>query len=61
MEEEEKGGDDSQSNDYILPESFFVTQMNTKDSLLFPISIYLLFYYVYVALDIAWEGELLEM
>ena len=40
MEEEEKGGDDSQSNDYILPESFFVTQMTTKDSLLSPTDIF---------------------
>ena len=35
--------------------------MNPKESLISPNAIYLLFYDVDVALDIAWEGELLEM
>ena len=44
-----------------FPESFWVTWMNPKDNLLSPNAIYLLFYDVDVALDLAWEGELFEM
>ena len=35
--------------------------MNPKEILLSPTAIYLLFYDVDMALDLAWEGELLEM
>ena len=35
--------------------------MTPKESFLSPTAIFLLFYYVNVALDLAWEGELLEM
>ena len=35
--------------------------MTTKESLISPTTIYLLFYDVDVALDLAWEGELLDM
>ena len=35
--------------------------MTPKKSLLSPTAIFLLFYYVDVALDIAWEGELLDI
>ena len=40
---------------------FGVTQMTSKESLLSPNAIYLPFYDVGVALDLSWEGELLEM
>ena len=35
--------------------------MTPKESLLSPTAIYLLFYDVDVALDLAWKGELLDM
>ena len=35
--------------------------MTSKESFLFPTAIFVLFYDVDVALDLAWEGELLEM
>ena len=35
--------------------------MTSKESLLSPTDKILLFYYVNVALDLAWEGEFLEM
>ena len=35
--------------------------MTPKENFLPPIAIFLLFYDVYVALDLTWEGELLEM
>ena len=35
--------------------------MNPKEILLSPNAIYLLYYDVNVALDLAWEGELLKM
>ena len=45
----------------ILPESFWATQITPKDNMLSPTAICLLFCGVDVALDLAWEGELLEM
>ena len=35
--------------------------MNPKESFLYPAAKILLFHYVNVALDLTWEGELLEM
>ena len=61
MEEEAKGGDDSQNNDFISLSCFWATLMTPKESFLSPNAIFLLFYDVDVALDLAWEGELLEM
>ena len=58
MEKEPKGGDDSQCNDFISLSLFWVNQMTPKESLLSPNAIYLLFYDVYVALDIDWDGSL---
>ena len=52
---------------FHFPELFWVTQMNPKERLLSPNAIFLLFYDVDVALDlalaldIAWEGYILEM
>ena len=46
---------------FHFPESFWVTQMTPKENLLSPNAIFLLFYDVNVALDLALEGKLLEM
>ena len=61
MEEEAKGGDDSQNNDFISLSRFELPKWLLKRAFS-PLLLYiLLFNDVNVALDIAWEGELLEM
>ena len=46
---------------FNLPESFWVTRMTPKDIFLSPTAIFLLFYEVNVDLDLAWDGDFLEM
>ena len=52
-EEESKGGDDSQSNNFISLSRFELLKMTPKESLLYPNAIFLLFHYVGVVLDIS--------
>ena len=59
-EEESKGGDDSQSNNFISLSRFELLEWLLKRACS-TLIIFLLFYYVGVVLDIAWEGELLEI
>ena len=61
MEEERKGGGDSQNNDFIPLSRFELLEWLLK-RVCSPLLIY--FYYFFcvdVALDLFWEGELLEM
>ena len=46
---------------FYLPELFWATPTTPKESLLSPTAIFLIFYDVNVALDIAWEGQFLDM
>ena len=60
-EEESTGGDDSQNNDFISLGRFELLKWLLK-RVCSPLLLYfLLFYDVDVALDLAWEIELLEM
>ena len=61
IEEEVKGGDDSQNNDLIYLSCFELIEWLLKESFIFPNAIFLLFNNVDVALDLAWEGESLEI
>ena len=58
--EEQKGGDDIQKNDFISLSPFELLKRLLK-RVCSPLMIYLVFYDVDVALDLAWEGELLDM
>ena len=60
-EEESKGGDDSQNNDFIYLSSFELLEWLLKRAQYPHNAIFLLFNGFDVALDIAWDGELLEM
>ena len=61
MEKEANVGDDSQINDFISMSIFDLLQWILK-IFCSPLLLYiLLFYDIDVALDLAWEGKLLEM
>ena len=61
MEEEAKGGDDSQNNDFISLSRFELLKWLLKRDFS-PLLLYIfLFNDVDVAMDPAWEGELLDM
>ena len=59
-EEEAKGGDDSQNNDFISLSRFELLKWLLKRAFS-PLLLFLLFNNVDVALVLAWEGDLLDM
>ena len=61
IEEETKDGDDSQNDDFISLSRFELLEWFIKRALSPPPAKILLSNNVDVALDLAWEGELLKM
>ena len=59
-EEKVKVGNDIQDNDFISLSCFELLKWLIK-RVYYPLLLFLLFYYVSVALDISWEGEWLEL
>ena len=59
-EEEEKGGDDIQDTDFISLSHFELLDESSREFIL-PYCYFSLLYDAGVALDLAWEGDLLDM